>query len=81
VNYSGVAFEKSEAGEFQSRASFGAPDTVRCTPDSPVIFSAAAPGKSEAEEFEREFPWCTGHCPVRHRTVRCARPGSLPGSL
>jgi hypothetical protein len=20
-------------------------------------------------------PWCIGHCPVAHRTVRCARPG------
>jgi hypothetical protein len=20
-------------------------------------------------------PWCTGHCPIAHRTVRCARPG------
>ena len=20
-------------------------------------------------------PWCTGHCPVAYRTVRCARPG------
>jgi hypothetical protein len=22
-----------------------------------------------------DSPWCTGHCPVLHRTVRCARPG------
>jgi hypothetical protein len=44
-------------------------------PDSPVNYSGAAPEKPEGEEFRLYGPWCTGHCPVAHRTVRCARPG------
>jgi hypothetical protein len=51
------------------------------TPDSPVNYSGGAPGKPEGEEFELVHPgapdtirWCTGHCPVAHWTVRCARP-------
>jgi hypothetical protein len=35
VNYSGVPLEIPEGGEFELESS-GAPDTVRCTPDSPV---------------------------------------------
>jgi hypothetical protein len=31
--------------------------------------------KLEAEEFRLYDPWCTGHCPVAHRIVRCARLG------
>jgi hypothetical protein len=52
------------------------------TRDSPVNYSGAAPRKPEAEEFELIHPgapdtvwWCTGHCPVAHRTVWCARAG------
>jgi hypothetical protein len=45
------------------------------TPDSPVNYSGARTQKPEGEEFEVGPPWCTGHCPVAHRTVRCARPG------
>jgi hypothetical protein len=45
------------------------------TPDSPVNYSRARPQKPEGEEFEVDPPWCTGHCSVAHRTVRCARPG------
>jgi hypothetical protein len=45
------------------------------TPDSPVNYSGDAPGKPEGEEFKVDLPWCTGHCQVAHRTVRCARPG------
>jgi hypothetical protein len=41
-----------------------------------VNYSEGALGKPEGEEFEVVLPWCTGHCPVVHRTVRCARPGS-----
>jgi hypothetical protein len=51
------------------------------TPDSLVNYSGAAPGKPEAEEFEVDPPWCTGHYPVAHRTVRCARPGSTSVSF
>jgi hypothetical protein len=45
------------------------------TPDSLVNYSGARPQKPEGEEFEVDPPWCTGHCPVVHRTVRCTRPG------
>jgi hypothetical protein len=45
------------------------------TPDSPVNYSGARTQKPEGEEFEVDPPWCTEHCPVAHRTVRCARPG------
>jgi hypothetical protein len=45
------------------------------TPDSPVNYSGAQPQKPEGEEFEVDPPWCTGHCPVAHRTVHYARPG------
>jgi hypothetical protein len=37
-------------------------------PDSPVNYSGGAPGKPESEEFEVDFPWCTGHCPVVRQT-------------
>jgi hypothetical protein len=50
----------------------------RCSgdpPDSPVNYSGARPQKPEGEEFEVDPPWCTGHCPVAHRKVRCATPG------
>jgi hypothetical protein len=45
------------------------------TSDGLVNYSGAAPEKPEGEEFRLYDPWCTGHCPVVHRTVRCARPG------
>jgi hypothetical protein len=45
------------------------------TPDSPVNYSGVRLEKPEGEEFEVDPPWCTGHSPVAHRTVRCARPG------
>ena len=44
-------------------------------------YSGAAPGKPEAEEFEVIHPgaldtvrWCTGHCPVVHRTLSGGAP-------
>ena len=45
------------------------------TPNGPVNYSGAALQKPEAEEFGVYRPWCTGHCPVAHQTVRCARLG------
>jgi hypothetical protein len=52
------------------------------TPDSPVNYSGAASRILEGEQFGVGVPraldivrWCTRHCPVAHRTVRCARPG------
>jgi hypothetical protein len=39
------------------------------TPDSLVNYSGAVSEKPKAEEFRLYSPWCTGHCPVVHRTV------------
>jgi hypothetical protein len=50
-------------------------------PDSAVNYSGVALKKPEGEEFGGVRPWCTGHCPVAHRTVRCARPGHTPVSF
>jgi hypothetical protein len=58
------------------------------TPDSPVNYSRGAPRIIEAEQFRVILPgapdtvqWCTGHCPVAHRTIRCARPGQSSVAL
>jgi hypothetical protein len=51
-----------------SRCSAGAPD-------SPVNYSGAALLKPEGGKFRLVRSWCTRHCPVAHRTVRCAGPG------
>jgi hypothetical protein len=45
------------------------------TPDSPVNYSGARLEKPEGGEFRVERSWGTGHCPVAHQIVRCARPG------
>jgi hypothetical protein len=49
----------------------GTPDSVRCANGSkaPTI-GFAKEGKKSAPDSVR---WCTGQCPVVHRTVRCAR--------
>jgi hypothetical protein len=47
--------------------------TVRCTPDSPVNFSRTPSANSRERPLHAESAWRTGHCPVHHRTVRCAR--------
>jgi hypothetical protein len=44
--------------------------------DSLVYYSGVRLEKPEGEEIEVNPPWCTGHCPVVHRTVWCAKPGS-----
>jgi hypothetical protein len=41
-----------------------------------VNYSGAAPEKPEAEEFELDPPWCTGHCPVVQRTLSGGTPDS-----
>jgi hypothetical protein len=51
------------------------------TPDSPVNYSGAASPNSRRWQVRSGTPWCTGHCPVVHRTVRCARPGLPLGCL
>jgi hypothetical protein len=47
--------------------------TVRCTPDSPVNYSRTPSANSRERPHHAESAWRTGHCPVHHRTVRCAR--------
>jgi hypothetical protein len=47
--------------------------TVRCTPDSPVNYNRTSPVISRERLLHAESAWRTGHCPVHHRTVRCAR--------
>jgi hypothetical protein len=42
-------------------------------PDSPVNYSRTPPKFSREWPVRRRPAWRTGHCPVHHRTVRCAR--------
>jgi hypothetical protein len=51
------------------------------TPDSPVNYSEALQKKPESGKFIVVRSWCTGHYPVAHRIVRCARPGHTLVSL
>jgi hypothetical protein len=76
-----------EAAEFGAASSWST-GHCPCTPDSPVNYSAPALRIPKGAKFRMKFPgapdnvrWCTGHCPVAHRTVRCARPGCLRLSL
>jgi hypothetical protein len=56
------------AGDRWLTGQFGAP------PDSPVNFSRTPLNFSRERPFHRSPAWRTGHCPVHHRTVQCARP-------
>jgi hypothetical protein len=74
-----------------SRCSAGTPDSPvwhrtlsGASPDNLVNYSGAPSDFPEGSEFSFECPgapdtvrWCTGHYPVAHRTVRCARRGCL----
>ena len=42
-------------------------------PDSPVNYSRTSPDFSRERPIHQSSAWRTGHCPVHHRTVRCAR--------
>ena len=42
-------------------------------PDSPVNYSRTSPDFSRERPIHRSSAWRTGHCPVHHRTARCAR--------
>jgi hypothetical protein len=42
-------------------------------PDSPVNFSRTPRSFSQEQPVHRRPAWRTGHCPMHHRTVRCAR--------
>ena len=65
VNYSGAAVANSRGYQVPEPRPLGAPDTVRCTPDSPVNYSALAPKIPEAEEFSVKSPGAPD-------AVRCA---------
>jgi hypothetical protein len=67
VNYSGAAVANSRGSQVPELRPLGATDTVRCTPDSPVNYSAPALKIPEAEEFNAKSPgasdtvrWHTG---------------------
>jgi hypothetical protein len=47
--------------------------TVWCAPDSPVNYSRTPSANSRERSLHAKSAWRTGHCPVHHRTVRCAR--------
>ena len=75
---SGAALTLRELSAHCSRLQATIARSSRCSagaPDSPVNYSGARPEKPESGEFENVRSWCTGHCPVAHRTVRCAIPG------
>jgi hypothetical protein len=44
------------------------------TPDSPVNNSRVAFPETRRWRVRVDPPWCTGHCPVAHQIVQCARP-------
>jgi hypothetical protein len=48
------------------------------TPDVPVNYSGEPFSETRSLVVGGNSPWCTGHCSVAHRTVRCARPGQPP---
>jgi hypothetical protein len=67
VNYSGAAVANSRGCQVLESRPLGAPNTVRCTPDSPVNYSAPALKIPEAEVFIAKSPgapdtvwWHTG---------------------
>jgi hypothetical protein len=83
VNYSGLAVANSRSWRVPEPLFLGAPDTVRCTLDSPVNYSGAPLDFPEGDEFELESSgapdtvwWCTGHCLVVHRTLSGGTPDS-----
>jgi hypothetical protein len=64
VNYSGLAVANSRSWRVLEPLFLGAPDTVRCTPDSPVNYSEAPLDFPEGDEFDLESSG-TPDSPVR----------------
>jgi hypothetical protein len=66
VNYSGLAVANSRSWRVPEAPFLGAPDTVWCTPDSPVNYSEAPLDFPEGEEFSVKSPGApdTGHTSV-----------------
>jgi hypothetical protein len=48
-------------------------------PDSPVNYSHVASLFSREQPVHRRPAWRTGHCPLHHQTVQCARPEQILG--
>jgi hypothetical protein len=66
-----VSPQLPEAGEFLRLLFLGTPDTVRCTPDSPVNYSGAPLETPEGGEFELESSGAPD-------TVRCTPDSPVP---
>jgi hypothetical protein len=54
VNYSGLAVANSRSWRVPEPLFLGAPDIVRCTPDSPVNYSGVPLDFPEGDEFDLE---------------------------
>jgi hypothetical protein len=67
VNYSGLAVANSRSWRVPETVFLGAPDTVRCTPDSPVNYCGAPLDFPEGDKLELESSGASD-------TVRSARP-------
>jgi hypothetical protein len=72
VNYSGLAVANSRSQRVQSLFILGAPDTVRCTPDSSVNYSGVTLRFPEGEEFGLKSPGAPDT--VRWRTGQSGAP-------
>jgi hypothetical protein len=53
------------------RCSVGSPDTVRCTPESPVNYSGAPSWETREWPVHEVLGLGTKHCPVRHWQHQC----------
>ena len=79
VNFSGAAAARTRGWRVPETALPWSTGHVRCTPDSPVNYSAPVfreiPRVKSLSLSSLVHRTGTVHCPVAHRTVRCARPG------
>jgi hypothetical protein len=71
VNYSGAAAAFSRGWRVPEALFLGAPDTVRCTPDSPVNYSGVPLEIPEGGEFKLESSGAPD-------TVRCTPDSPVP---
>jgi hypothetical protein len=69
-----IAERKSEAGEFRVALLWSTGHCPVCTGHVRWIIVKRL-WKFPKVRSLAWGPWCTEHCPVAHRTVRCARPG------
>jgi hypothetical protein len=69
-----IALSESTVARCQSRPLRAGSHYSAGSPDSPVNYSGAHLNFPESGCLAPVRPWCSEHCPVAHRTVRCARP-------